>query len=130
MYFIARYDGGVEVRGNRLGNPDTGWGSLPNKPISSLEYILPYGDRLVLEGYEEYIHMIEAFQQMGSRPIISNVFLMGKKNGLVTSYRITMFQAQKDDRYKVGDITVRCTKEGKEYHGDAVYGWRKGMGRK
>lgn len=126
MFFIAHFDG-KKVQGNPLGNPDTGWKSLPDKPITSLEYLLPYGDSLILQGYEEYIHMVEAFQQMGNRPIISNLFLMGKKNGFVTSYRITVFQAKKDDRYKVGDITVRRVKAGKEYHNDAVYGWRKGV---
>ena len=126
MHFIAHFND-EKIQGNLLGNPDTGWNTLPDKPIISLEYILPYGDSLTLQGYEEYIHMVEAFQQMGSRPIISNLFLMGKKNGFVTSYRITVFQAKKDDRYKVGDITVRRVKTGKEYHGDAVYGWRKGI---
>jgi len=125
MYFIANFED-EKVKGNPLGNPDTGWKSLPDKPITALEYVLPYGDCLTLSGYEEYIHMIEAFQQMGQRPIISNIFLMGKKNGFVTSYRITVFQARKDDRYKVGDITVRRVESGKEYHGDSVSGWRKG----
>ena len=125
MHFIARYED-EKVQGNPLGNPDTGWKSLPNKPITSLEYILPQGDSLVLKGYEEYIHMIEAFQQMGHRPMISNLFLMGKRNGFVTSYRVTIFQAKKDDRYRVGDITVRRVGAGKEYHRAAVNGWRKG----
>ena len=129
MHFIARY-GDEKIQGNPLGNPDTGWKSLPNKPITSLEYVLPHGDRLILKGYEEYIHMVEAFQHMGHRPMISNLFLMGKKSGFVTSYRVTIFQSKKDDRYKVGDITVRRIEDGKEYRRSAVSGWRKGEGTK
>ena len=127
MHFVAHFEG-KKVNGNGIGNPETGWKSLPDKPLTALEYILPYGDRLILEGYEEYIHMLEVFQQMGQQPIISNIFLMGKRNGYVTSYRITVFQAKKDDRYKVGDITVRKVRSGKEYYGDSVSGWRKGHG--
>ena len=128
MHFIIHFEG-EEKKGNSLGNPDTGWKSLPDKPITALEYVLPYGDSLVLKGYEEYLHMIEAFQQMGQHPIISNIFLMGKKNGFVNSYRITVFQANKDDRYKVGDITVRRFISGKEYNGNPVSGWRIGKGK-
>ena len=127
MHFIAHFQD-EKIQGSPLGNPDTGWKTLPNKPISSLEYVLPHGDSLTLKDYEEYIHMVEAFQQMGHRPMISNLFLMGKKDGFVTSYRITIFQAKKDERYRVGDITVRRVEAGKEYHRSAVSGWRKGEG--
>ena len=127
MYFIAHFKD-EKVQGARLGNPDTGWKSLPDKPLTALEYVLPYGDSLVLKDYEEYFHAIATYQQVGQPPSFSDILLMGKRNGLVTSYRIAVSHPKKDDhQYKVGHITVERAKYGKE-DGSPVSGWRKGHG--
>lgn len=124
--FIAHFENGEKVIGNPIHSQETGWKQLPDQPILALEYVLPHGDSLILCDYQEYLHMIEAVMQMGSNPMVAYVYLMGKKNKLVTSYRLTLSQAKIDDRYKVGDITVREFEDGKEYNGGPTSGWRRG----
>ena len=126
LRFIAHF-GDESVQGNPLGSKDSLWTSLPDKPIVALEYTLPYGnDTIILSGYEEYIHMIEAKMPVGRNAVIENVYLMGRIGDKVTSYRITILQRKVVDRYKIGDITVRVLTKGNEYRGGATSGWRKG----
>ena len=125
MRFIAHFEDEV-VQGNPLGGKDSGWSSLPDKPILHLEYIMPYGDSIVLHGYDEYLHMIEAVQQVGHNVRVEHVYLMGRRKNLSLSYRITVFQLRPNDRFKIGDITVRLTPKDKEYKGRPVRGWRRG----
>jgi hypothetical protein len=124
MFFIAHYDDGP-VEGGPLGT-DSGWTSLPDQPIRSLEYVTPYGDAIVLRGYDEYLHMVEARMGLGSPSVIEYLYLMGRKDDYVISYRLTIQQQQKNSRFKVGDITVRKFPWGKEYKGAATQGWRRG----
>lgn len=95
-----------------------------DKPIKKLEYQLPKGGSLVLEGFEWYNHIIEGVQPIGSKPMVQYLYLMGKKGNNVTSYRITMFETT-DSKFKIGDITVR--EYGKEY-ADKIGGWKIGYG--
>ena len=128
LRFIAHYGNNETHTGNPLGSKDSLWSSLPNKPIHALEYTLPNAnDSLKLSGYEEYLHMIEAVIPMGRNVIIENVYLMGRIDNMVTSYRITILQQGGVGRYKIGDITVRTLSKGKEYRGKATAGWRKGV---
>lgn len=123
LRFIAHY-ANETVQGNPLGNRDSLWTSLPDKPIHALEYTLPYGnDSIKLSGYEEYLHMVEVCMPMGGNAMIEHVYLMGKIGNQVTSYRITILQKTQNDRYKIGDITVRVMEAGKEYRGGATTGW-------
>jgi len=125
MRFVAHYQD-KKVIGNPLGNPDSGWSNLPDG-ITALEYTLPLGDSLILKNYEEFIHMVECIQPMGHQPMVEFVYLMGVRQGVVVSYRITILQKTKDDKFKLGDITVRLSPKGKEYRGGAVAGWKKGL---
>lgn len=128
LRFIAHYENDETVQGNPLGNRDSLWTSLPDKPIQALEYTLPHGnDSIKLCGYEEYLHMVEVCMPMGGNAMIEHVYLMGKIGNLVTSYRITMLQKTRNDRYKIGDITVRVLEFGKEYRGGVTTGWRLGI---
>ena len=126
LRFIAHYEDEV-IPGNPLGNRDSLWTSLPNKPIEALEYTLPHAnDSIKLSGYEEYLHMVEARMFMGGNTIIEHVYLMGRIGSKVTSYRITILQKKAADRYKIGDITVRVLDKGKEYRGGMTSGWKAG----
>lgn len=125
LRFIVHYEDEV-ITGKPLGSRDSGWTSLPNKPIQHLEYVMPYGDSIILHGYDEYLHMVEASQRMGGRPVINYVYLMGRRGKTVISYRITVLQRTPHDRFKVGDITVRMLPAGQEYKGKSVHGWRRG----
>lgn len=123
LRFIAHYENET-VQGNPLGNRDSLWTSLPDKPIKALEYVLPHAnDSIKLSGYEEYLHMVEVCMPMGGNAMIEYVYLMGKTGATVVSYRITILQKTKNDRYKIGDITVRVMEAGKEYRGGATAGW-------
>lgn len=127
LRFIAHYENET-VQGNPLGNRDSLWTSLPGKPIKALEYILPHAnDSIKLCGYEEYLHMVEVCMPMGGNAMIEYVYLMGKTGATVVSYRITILQKTKNDRYKIGDITVRVMEAGKEYRGGATTGWKAGI---
>jgi len=90
---------------------NTLWLKIPkDKKIKRLFYRLPNNDYICLSNYDSFFHMIEATNDiMGSRkgiPTLRYAYIMGKKNDLVTSYRITLFQ-DKNDKYKTGDITKR-----------------------
>lgn len=128
MHFIVHFEDGETVGGKPLGGLDTGWNSLPDKPISRLAYVNPFGDMIVLQGYEEYNHMVECLQPMGGRPYITDVYLMGARGqgGKVVVYRLRVFQGSKDDPLQVGDVTVRVCERGREYLDSETWGWRKG----
>lgn len=130
MHFVAYYEDGSMVPGKPLGSLDTGWQGLPDKPIAKLCYVNPYGDMIVLQGYEEYNQMVECMCMMGEGAKINDVLLMGAKNGKVTVYRLRAFQRSKDDSPQVGDVTVRVCERGREYCDSESWGWRKGAGAK
>lgn len=57
-------------------------------------------------------------------------YIMGLKNGIVTSYRIALGGTNGKDKYQLGDITKREYSKGKEYHGKkpiADFAWKKGI---
>jgi len=57
-------------------------------------------------------------------------FIMGLKDGMVTSHRITLEGTSGKDKYQKGDITTRILPKGKEYHGKqpvADFAWKKGI---
>jgi len=89
---------------------DTKWLSIPEKKIKRIFYRLPSGDFLCLGGYSNLYHFVEAVQDLNGKERgkvkIENIYLMGRKGEKVRSYRITLREI-KDNKYKVGDITVR-----------------------
>lgn len=119
MYFVAHFENEV-VHGKLLGEPDTGWNGLPDKPIHKLEYVNPYGETIALEGYAEYNHFIEVIQQMGGKPYLAKIFLMGANNGKVIVHEIML------DEEHLGKLITRECARGTEYNGEPSWGWRKG----
>ena len=57
------------------------------------------------------------------------IYIMGLKNGMVTSYRISLVGKDGEDRYKIGDITKRVLPLWQEYQGRSTNGalWKKGI---
>jgi hypothetical protein len=126
MRFIAHFHNEI-FEGAPLGSPQSGWNLLPDKPIRRLEYVLVDGDRLVLSGYEAYLHMVEVVQRPMEDPIVANVLLMGKRGDRVVCYCVRAFQEKEDDLFKVGDVLRRVRKWGEEYRGRPASGWRRGL---
>lgn len=108
LFSIVFEDGSCFIGGNSYFQ--TKWMEIPNKPIKRIFYLLPNGDYLSLSNYESYFHMIEAVEDVlgktKGRKRIEYAYIMGKKENLVRSYRITLFET-KNSRYKIGDIVVR-----------------------
>ncbi len=47
------------------------------------------------------------------------IYIMGLKNGMVTSYRLSLLGKDGEDKYQIGDITKRVLPLGQEYRGRA-----------
>ena len=111
---------------------DSKWTSIPDKEIAEVHYFLPDKNRLVLSGYEAYNHLVEATTDIyGPKGVklgtkIHNVYIMGLKGRIVTSYRISLRDTI-DSRYKVGDITRREYTKGYEFRGLSTINWKKGI---
>jgi hypothetical protein len=45
------------------------------------------------------------------------IYIMGLKNGMVTSYRLSLVGKDGEDKYKIGDITKRVLPLGQEHRG-------------
>lgn len=56
-------------------------------------------------------------------------YIMGLKEGTVTSYRISLDGIDGKDKYQLGDITRRQYPKGKEYRGKPIadFVWKKGI---
>lgn len=129
IHFVVHFADGETVVGADLcvcptGN--TGWRDLPDKPIARLSLVNPHGDLITLQGYEEYNFMVESLQALGMASYVSDVYLMGARDGKVTSYRMRLMRRSLSDPLQVGDITARVMERGKEYLGAETTGWRKG----
>lgn len=118
--FTVRYKKGQDFVGGDLVNPL--WRYAPEEPIASFSLKLPSGDFLFLEGYDEYNFFIEALANIygASGTTLKYMYLMGNKEGIVTSYRIAL----SPDGHSVGDITTRKFKKGEEYNGKPTTGWK------
>jgi len=100
---------------NYVGNKsyrETGWLQIPfKKPIKRLFYLLPSEDYLCLDGYTNYFRMSEAVKVLTGKSrgqdILKYDYIMALKNGIITSYRITLLSNGED---KEGDIKVRTFK--------------------
>jgi hypothetical protein len=57
------------------------------------------------------------------------IYIMGLKNGLVTSYRVALCGRDGKDKYQTGDITKRVLPLGQEYLGKPtnLKLWKRGI---
>jgi len=57
------------------------------------------------------------------------IYIMGLKNGMVTSYRVTLKGSNGEDKYQTGDITKRVIALGKEHRGKSTNKdfWKRGI---
>jgi len=106
----------------------TKWSKCPDG-IYSLEIKLPYGDFLKLSGYEMFNFFIGASKSLRDGAItINHIHALGKREEMVTSYRITLIGSNPVARHKLGDITVRQFPFGKEGMGrTSTSGWKNGI---
>ena len=77
-----------------------------------------------------WIGNISDLKEYKSLPPIQWKYIMGLKEGIVTSYRISLSGTNGKDKYQLGDITKREYPKGKEYHGKeavADFAWKKGI---
>lgn len=122
IYCLLFEDGSV-YWGGSIVTPK--WREAPDKEIEQLKIIFPTGDFLLLSGYEEYNIFVEAvaiiYGGSGVKP--TYLFIMGKREGQVTSYRVVIGNHGK---YEIGDVTIRQYPDGKEYDEKPTTGWHKG----
>ena len=120
-----------------VSNSNTRWMEIPHKAIKRIFFLLPSGDYLCLGGYEKYNRFIEAtkdwmrvggkkgMEKLNNEPKIEYIYLMGLKNGIVTSYRVAMREGKPGkDKFRKGDVTRREYKLGKEWYGKPTTGWK------
>lgn len=126
LYQVMFRDGTTFDGGNSY--KETNWNKIPDKQIKQIGFRLPDGNWLTLRGYEAYNHFIEATQDVyGSNKFtLRYQYLMGKLNGKVVSFRVSLFQT-KDSKYRIGDITRREYIFGKEYANKPTKGWKQGV---
>lgn len=100
---------------------ETKWKDLPNKKIKRIFVRLPGGDFLTLASYDKYFYMVESTKDWArinvknntsekinqNTPKLEYFYIMGKKDNLIVSYRISLKVSKDGDRYKLGDITKR-----------------------
>lgn len=87
------------------------WKEIPDEEtIDKVFYRLPDNNYLTLHNYEKYLYLVEGTKDANgkNRGIlkIRNLYFMALRNGIVDSYRISIFR-NKQDRYKIGDLTKR-----------------------
>lgn len=85
---------------------DTKWNEIPkDRKIKRIFYSLPNKDFICLEGYDQYYHMVEAVHDMtgkeAGRMKLQSSYIMGKKEGRVTCYKIYL---QYTGNKKIGDV--------------------------
>jgi len=131
IYTIQFEDGSTYIGGDSI--LDSKWKDIPNKNISCLEYFFGTGESLVLRSFESYNHIVEATQNIygpkGTSLVqkLENIYIMGCRDGEVTSYRISLKGESGSDKYHRGDITKRIIKLGKEFRGQPTINWKKGI---
>ncbi len=101
---------------------DPGWGSeIFNRQISSVEFFLPTGHRVLLAGMEAYNFFVEASESLSGRGSarIEAFWLCGKLPGqpVVEMWRIGN-----------GKVTRQRKPWGKEWGGGPTRGWKAGGG--
>lgn len=126
LYKIYFKDGEIFEGGDIL---NTRWSEISDgKEIASLEYFLPNGNKLTLEGYKQYVNVVECFTNLiggKSGREITNVYIIGTRDyKIADSYRITLKAGSDGERFKTGDITFRSAPIDEIYQGGKVWGWK------
>jgi hypothetical protein len=65
----------------------------------------------------DWIGNIKDLKHLVSGGMDKYIYIMGLKNGMVTSYRISLAGKDGEDKYRIGDITKRVLPLGQEYRG-------------
>ncbi len=131
LYKIIFKDSSVYLGGQSLYK--SLWSDIPDKEIKRLEYRLTDGSFLGLEGFEEYSCFVEVTKKMygpkGTKlgDKLENIYIMGLKKGIVTSYRISLKGERGQTKYIQGDMTRREYKLGEEFRGQPTRDWKKGI---
>jgi len=125
MIYRVHLEDGSTVDGGPFEYP--GWNKCP-EGIMALELFLPSGDRIILEGYERYNFFVGVKKPLNvSKAILVHIYGLGCRDGIVTSYRVTMVSVG-GNKYRVGDITSRTFPFGKEGIGrTTTSGWKLGV---
>ena len=114
MYKITFIDNKTFEGGNITNSK---WNLMPLKPIKSLEYHL-MGQKILLQGYEAYNHLIERTVMLGRGERINKLILMAKKEENILKL---IFNFTKNKfKYDVAEF-------GKEYRGQSTTGWKEGI---
>jgi len=124
--FIIIFEDGTRF----LGGTDyfkTKWTEIPRKKIRRILYRLANGSYLSIKNFEQYYHMIEAITDLNGRNAgkvqLQYVYLMGKRNKMVTVYRIPLCNIIKQN-FTIKDITKKIYKEtDKKIKGLNPVGW-------
>jgi len=111
----------TRYRGGSLHTPL--WNESPDKAILVLKLKLANGDFLLLQDYEEYNFFVEAVVSVNGESRIPYMYVMGCKNNMVTSYRVSL----DDFESNLGQISVKNYPKGQEYYNKPTVGWHKGV---
>jgi hypothetical protein len=65
----------------------------------------------------DWVGNIKDLKHLVSDGMDKYIYIMGLKNGMVTSYRISLDGKDGEDKYRLGDITKRVLPLGQEYRG-------------
>jgi hypothetical protein len=97
---------------------DPGWGdeAFSNK-IEQIDFKLPTGHVIHLQGYEQYNFFAECSEPLGRGPARIEAFYLTGKNGAVV------------DIWRIGDGTVTRDRKpwGQEWGGGPTRGWKAGL---
>ena len=133
--FIVIFSDNSSYKGNDS-LMDTGWQGVPLKPIKRIFLRLFDNNCLTLQDYDKYNIFVEGtknvmrvsgknIKQLNAEPRIEYIYFMGLKNGVVTSYRVVLFNGKPGkSKFRKGDFTRREYPLGKEWRGQPTSGWK------
>ncbi len=127
LYKIIFEDSSTYIGGDSLYNLK--WSDIPDKEILRLEFFMDKGSVLVLQDFESYNLFIEATlniigKERGQK--LENIYIMGLRDDIVTSYRLSLIGERGQTKYIQGDVTRRDYPLGEEFRGRKTTCWKKG----
>lgn len=116
MYKLIFTDGTVESGMSK----NSTWNKLgEGKLIKSMIYQYTFSHQLMLQGYEEYNHLVEKMAIVGQEnPVMTKIFVMGRANGNTDIFTIDL---------KTRQVSKKTVAVGQEYNGQQTTGWKKGL---
>jgi len=114
----ATFNNGSVYTSPDVRRSDPGWGGERFiRPIRRLEFFLPTGHCVRLQGFEAYNFFVEASQALGGGPArIEAFFLCGRAGGRVVTYRVSE-----------GRVEKQTHPDGQEWGGQPSSGWKPGV---